>query len=62
MQTFLALSAVIGVVVLQAQQTDEEKPTRILKARAVADETPSPTPKPKTSKKKKTPSPSPKPK
>lgn len=62
LQTFLALSAVIGVVVLQAQQTDEEKPTRILKARAVADETPSPTPKPKTSKKKKTPSPSPKPK
>ena len=59
---------VIGVFVLQAQQTDEEKPTRILKARAVSssspDETPSPTPKPKTSphKKKKTPAPSPKPK
>jgi N-acetylmuramoyl-L-alanine amidase len=68
LQTFLALSAVIGVFVLQAQQTDEEKPTRILKARAVSssspDETPSPTPKPKTSprKKKKTPTPSPKPK
>jgi hypothetical protein len=68
LQTFLALSAVIGVVILQAQQTDEEKPTRILKARAVnspsPDETPSPTPKPKTSahKKKKTPSPSPSPK
>jgi hypothetical protein len=72
LQTFLALSAVIGVVVLQAQQSDEEKPTRILKARAVNSpslgETPSPTPKPKTSphKKKKTtspsPSPSPKPK
>ena len=59
LQTFLALSAVIGVIVIQAQQTDEEKPTRILKARAVTDETPSPTPKPKTSKKKKTPSPSP---
>ena len=58
LQTFLALSAVIGVVVLQAQQTDEEKPTRILKARAVADETETPTPKPKTSKKKKAPSPS----
>jgi hypothetical protein len=68
LQTFLALSAVIGVVVLQAQQSDEEKPTRILKARAVnspsPDETSSPTPKPKTSahKKKKTPSPSPSPK
>jgi N-acetylmuramoyl-L-alanine amidase len=64
LQTFLALSAVIGVVVIQAQQTDEEKPTRILKARAVTDETPTPTPKPKTSphKKKKPPSPSPSPK
>jgi hypothetical protein len=68
LQTFLALSAVIGVVVLQAQQSDEERPTRILKAHAVnspsPDETPSSTPKPKTSphKKKKTPSPSPKPK
>jgi hypothetical protein len=64
LQTFLALSAVVGGLVLQAQQTDEEKPTRILKARAVTDETPSPTPKPKTSphKKKKTPSPSPSPK
>jgi len=64
--SFLALSAVIGGFVLQAQQTDQEKPTRILKARAVTDETPSPTPKPKTSphKKKKaiSPSPSPKPK
>ena len=68
--SFLALSAVIGGFVLQAQQTDQEKPTRILKARAVnssaADESPSPTPKPKTSphKKKKasSPSPSPKPK
>ena len=66
LQTFLALSAIIGALVLQAQQSDEEKPTRILKARAVTDETPSPTPKPKTSphKKKKaiSPSPSPKPK
>jgi hypothetical protein len=68
LQTFLALSAVIGVLVLQAQQTDEEKPTRILKARAVSssspDENPSPTPKSKTSphKKKKTPTPSPSPK
>jgi hypothetical protein len=64
LQTFLALSAVIGCFVLQAQQTDEEKPTRILKARAVTEETPTPTPKPKTSphKKKKTPSPSPSPK
>ena len=64
LQTFLALSAVVGGLVLQAQQTDEEKPARILKARAVTDETPSPTPKPKTSphKKKKTPSPSPSPK
>jgi hypothetical protein len=68
LQTFLALSALIGVFVLQGQQTDEEKPTRILKARAVSssspDETPSPTPKPKTSahKKKKTPTPSPSPK
>ena len=68
--SFLALSAVIGGFVLQAQQTDQEKPTRILKARAVnsssPDESPSPTPKPKTSphKKKKasSPSPSPKPK
>jgi hypothetical protein len=63
--TFLALSAVIGVVVLQAQQNDEEKSTRILKARAVnSDESPTPTPKPKTSphKKKKSSSPSPKPK
>jgi N-acetylmuramoyl-L-alanine amidase len=60
--SFLALSAVIGGLVLHAQQTDEEKPTRILKARAVTDETPSPTPKPKTPKKKKTPSPSSKPK
>ena len=67
---FLALSAAIGGFVLQAQQTDQEKPTRILKARAVnsssPDESPSPTPKPKTSphKKKKasSPSPSPKPK
>lgn len=68
LKTFLALSAVIGVVVLQAQQSDQEKPTRILKARAVnspsPDETSSPTPKSKTSahKKKKTTSPSPKPK
>ena len=68
--SFLALSAVIGGFVLQAQQTDQEKPTRILKARAVnsssPDESPSPTPKPKTSphKKKKASSlsPSPKPK
>ena len=68
--SFLALSAVIGGFVLQAQQTDQEKPTRILKARAVnspsPEESPSPTPKPKTSphKKKKasSPSPSPKPK
>ncbi len=68
--SFLALSAVIGGFVLQAQQTDQEKPTRILKARAVnssaPDESPSPAPKPKTSphKKKKasSPSPSPKPK
>ena len=62
--TFLALGAIISVVVLQAQETDQEKPTRILKARAVTDETPTPTPKPKTSphKKKKTPSPAPKPK
>jgi N-acetylmuramoyl-L-alanine amidase len=68
--SFLALSAVIGGFVLQAQQTDQEKPTRTLKARAVnsssPDESPSPTPKPKTSphKKKKasSPSPSPKPK
>jgi hypothetical protein len=65
--SFFALSAVIGGFVLHAQQTDEEKPTRILKARAVnsfsADETPSPSPKPKTSprKKKKATSPSPKP-
>jgi len=64
--SFLALSAVIGGFALQAQQTDQEKPTRILKARAVnsssADESPSPTPKPKTSahKKKKASSPSPK--
>jgi hypothetical protein len=63
--SFLALSALIGSFVLQAQQTDREKPTRILKARAVnspsPDETPSPTPKPKTSshKKKKASSPSP---
>jgi hypothetical protein len=62
--TFLALGAVISVVVLQAQETDQEKPTRILKARAVTAETPTPTPKPKTSphKKKKTSSPAPKPK
>jgi len=67
---FLALSAAIGGFVLQAQQTDQEKPTRILKARAVNSSAPneslSPTPKPKTSphKKKKasSPSPSPKPK
>lgn len=53
----LALSAVIGGFVLQAQQTDEGKPTRVLKARAVnspsPDESPIPTPKPKTSKHKK---------
>ena len=68
--SFLALSAVIGGFVLQAQQTDQEKPTRILKARAVnspsPEESPSPTPKPKTSphkrKKASLPSPSPKPK
>jgi hypothetical protein len=64
--SFLALSAIITSFVLQAQPTDEEKPTRVLKARAVtsADETPSPTPKPKVSphKKKKSTSPSPKPK
>ncbi|HXP35001.1 MAG TPA: N-acetylmuramoyl-L-alanine amidase [Chthoniobacterales bacterium] len=64
--TFLALSAVIGGFVLQAQQTDEEKPTRILKARAVSSPSvgESPTPKPKTSphKKRKTTSPSPRPK
>jgi hypothetical protein len=64
--SFLALSAIIGTFVLQAQSTDEEKPTRVLKARAVtsADESPSPTPKPKPSshKKKKSTSPSPKPK
>ncbi len=68
--SFLALSAVIGGFVLQAQQPDQEKPTRILKARAVnssaPDESPSPAPKPKTSphKKKKasSPPPSPKPK
>jgi N-acetylmuramoyl-L-alanine amidase len=68
--SFLALSAIIGGFVLQAQQTDQEKPTRILKARAVnsssPDESSSPTPKPKTSphKKKKASSlsPSPKPK
>jgi len=68
--SFLALGAVIGGFVLQAQQTDQEKPTRILKARAVnspsPEESPSPTPKPKTSphkrKKASSPSPSPKPK
>jgi hypothetical protein len=63
-QTFLALGAVIGGLVLQAQQTNEEKPTRILKARAVNSPSPAETPKPKTSppKKKKSPSPSPSPK
>jgi hypothetical protein len=63
--TFLALSAVIGGFVLHAQQTNEEKPTRVLKARAVnSDESPTPTPKSKTSphKKKKSSLPSPKPK
>jgi hypothetical protein len=62
--SFLALSAIIGTLVLQAQQTDDEKTTPVRKARAVhsTDETPTPTPKTKTSphKKKKTPSPSPK--
>jgi len=66
--SFLALSAVIGGFVLQAQQTDQEKPTRILKARAVnspsPEESPSPTPKTSSHKRKKasSPSPSPKPK
>ena len=65
---FLALSAAIGGFVLQAQQTDQEKPTRILKARAVnspsPEESPSPTPKTSSHKRKKasSPSPSPKPK
>jgi len=64
--SFLALSAVIGGFVLQAQQTDQEKPTARAVNSSAPDESPSPTPKPKTSphKKKKasSPSPSPKPK
>jgi len=62
--TFLALSAVVGGFVLQAQSPDEERSPRVLKARAVTDDSPTPTPKPKTSprKKKKPLSPSPKPK
>ena len=55
--SFLALSAVIGGFVLQAQPTDEEKAPQVRKARAVnsssADESPSPTPKAKTSPRKK---------
>ncbi|HYR22663.1 MAG TPA: N-acetylmuramoyl-L-alanine amidase [Chthoniobacterales bacterium] len=64
--SFLALSAVIGGLVLQAQPINEEKPLPVRKARAVnsEDESPSPTPKSKTSprKKKKSTSPTPKPK
>ena len=62
--SFLALSAIIGTLVLQAQQTEDEKSMPVRKARAVhsTDESPTPSPKAKTSphKKKKSPSPSPK--
>jgi hypothetical protein len=53
--SFLALSAIIGGFVLQAQPNDEEKSTPVRKARAVnsTDESSSPTPKPKTSPHKK---------
>ena len=55
--TFLALSAIAGSFVLQAQQTDEEKSLPVRKARAVKstsdDETPTPSPKAKSSAHKK---------
>jgi hypothetical protein len=64
--TFLALSALVGGFIIHAQPPDEEKPPRVLKARAITadDKSPTPTPKPKTSphKKKQSPSPYPKPK
>ena len=61
---FLAISALIGSFVLQAQQPVEEKPIPVRKARAVTseDESPTATPKAKGSvhKKKKSPTPTPK--
>jgi hypothetical protein len=64
---FFALSALTIVLGVEGQETDREKPVRILKARAVnaEDESTTPTPKAKHSpqhKKKKSPSASPKPK
>jgi hypothetical protein len=59
---FIALSAIIGSFVLQAQQADEDKPIRKAHAVTESDESPSPSAKSKTSprKKKKSPTPTPK--
>jgi N-acetylmuramoyl-L-alanine amidase len=64
--SFLAISAMIGCIALQAQQTDQEKTTPVRKAHAVKttsdDETPTPSPKAQSSahkKKKSTRSPKP---